>query len=428
MNKTNLLIRGAQILNPADGGDGRVGDIAVEDGIIRAVGAAPPAFEPHQIIEAGGLVAAPGFVDLAVSLREPGLEYKGTVFSETRAAAAAGVTTLCCTPCTRPAVDSPATVELIEQRAAAAGFCRVLIVGALSRGLAGDELSEMAALQEAGCIALGNDLNPFADLRVLRRAMEYAAGLEMPLFLHACDGALAAGGCAHEGAVATRLGLAGIPASAEIAALGQCLALAAETGARVHFCRLSCARSVELLADARARGLPVSADVAAHQLFLTEDDISDFNSDCRVLPPLRAGEDRAALREGLRSGVIDAVCSDHQPHDINAKLAPFPSSEPGISALETLLPLVLALAEDGFGLSAALALVTSRPGALLPGAAGQLREGAAADLCLFNPAAEWRATPETLHSSGKNTPFLGATLTGRVHRTLYQGRVVHEPE
>ena len=427
----NILIRGARVLNPADGdaGGGRCGDVVVEDGVVTVIGKAPPRFQPHRVIEADGLVAIPGLVDLAASLREPGFEYKGTVFSETRAAAAGGVTTLCCTPRTQPPADSPATVELIEQRAAEAGFCRVLIVGALSRGLAGRELSEMAALQEAGCVALGNDLNSFSDSGVLRRAMEYAAGLGIRLFLHAFDGALAAGGCAHEGAVATRLGLAGIPASAETAALGQCLALVEDTGAQVHFCRLSCGRSVELLADARARGLPVTADVSAHQLFLTEDDLGDFDSNCRVLPPLRAEADRAALREGLRRGVIDAVCSDHQPHDINAKLAPFPSSEPGISAVETLLPLVLRLADDGgFSLAAALALVTSRPGAMLPGGGGELREGAAADICLFDPGARRELTAESLYSSGKNTPFLGAALTGRVRWTLHRGRVVHESD
>ena len=423
----NVLIRGARVLNPADGGDGRIADVVVERGVVIAVGKTPSRFEAHQVIEADGLLALPGLVDLAASLREPGFEYKGTIFSETRAAAAAGVTTLCCTPETRPAIDLPATVELIRRRADEAGFCRVFVVGALSRGLAGAELSEMAALQEAGCAALGNGLHPFADPCVLKRAMEYAAGLDLPLFLHVHDAALAAGGCAHEGAVATRLGLAGIPASAETAALGQCLALIEDTGARVHFCRLSCARSVELLASARARGLPVSADVAAHQLFLTDADVSDFNPDCRVLPPLRGEEDRAALCDGLRRGVIDAVCSDHQPHDISAKLAPFPATEPGVSSLETLLPLLLRLArEDGFDLARATALATSRPAALLPGDHGVLREGSRADLCLVDADAVWDVTAEGLHSSGKNTPFLGARLQGRVRWTLYDGRVVHE--
>ena len=423
----NVLIRGARVLNPADGGDGRRADVVIERGVIVAIGKTPPAFEPHQVIEADGLLALPGLVDLAVCLREPGFEHKGTIFSETRAAAGGGVTTLCCMPETRPVVDTPATVELIRRRADEASFCRVLVVGALSRGLGGEELSEMAALKEAGCVAFGNGLHPFHDLRVLKRAMEYAAGLAMPLFLHVQDAALAAGGCAHDGACATRLGLAGIPASAEGAALGQCLALVEDTGARVHFCRLSCARSVELMASARARGLPVTADVAAHQLFLTDDDVGDFNPHCHVLPPLRDGADRAALREGLRDGVIDAVCSDHQPHDINAKLAPFPVSEPGAAGVETLLSLLLRLARtDGFDLAQALALATSRAASLLAGAHGQLRVGGCADLCIVDADAVSEVIAENLYSSGKNTPFLGATLPGRVRWTLYQGRVVHE--
>ena len=423
----NVLIRGARVLNPADGGDGQRGDVVIENGVVIAIGRTPPAFEAHRIIEADGLLALPGLVDVAAYLREPGFEHKGTIFSETRAAAAGGVTTLCCAPETRPAADTPATVELIRRRADEAAFCRVLVVGALSRGLAGEELSEIAALKEAGCVALGNGLHPFHDLRVLKRAMEYAAGLAMPLFLHVQDAALAAGGCAHDGAAATRLGLAGIPPSAEGAALGQCLALVEDTGARTHFCRLSCARSVEMLESARARGLPVSADVAAHQLFLTDDDIGDFNPNCHVLPPLRGAADVAALREGLRRGVIDAVCSDHQPHDINAKLAPFPASEPGALGLEILLPLLLRLArEDGFDLALALSLATSRPASLLPGAHGELRVGGRADLCIVDADAAWEVTAESLHSSGKNTPFLGATLPGRVRWTLYQGRIVHE--
>ncbi len=373
------------------------------------------------------MFAIPGIVDMGAYMREPGYEHKATIASESKAAVAGGVTTLVCMPQTRPVVDSPTTVELIRNRAIAANLCRALIVGAATKGLRGEELSEMGALKEEGCIAVGNLFNPFAEPAMLKRVLEYASGFGLPVFFHPQDASLAGNGCAHDGAIATRLGLTGIPISAETAALSQCLALVEDTGAAVHFCRLSCARSVELLRAARNSGLPVSADVAIHQLLLTEANLTDFDSNYHVLPPLRSEDDRLALLEGLNEGVIDAICSDHQPHDIGSKLAPFPSSAPGVSALETVLPLVLRLVADG-ALSAPIALqrITSSPAKILGIEAGRIAAGAPADLCLFRPDEAWELSAQTMHSSGLNTPFYGRRFSGRARLTICDGKPVYE--
>ena len=420
----DILISRARVIDPASGLD-EVCDLLINDRYISRVGKFKR-LRTDREIDAEGLLALPGLIDIGAYLREPGYEFKATIESETRAAAASGITTLCVMPEVHPAAAASATVDFIQRYAEAVGFCRVKAIGAMTVGLEGKALSEMAALKQAGCVAVANGLQPFADSNVLRRALQYAAGLDMLVFLHPLDHVLADGGCAHEGAVATQLGLPGIPVSAETAALGQYLALAEDTGARVHFCRLSCARSVELITQARAAGLEVSADVCAHQLFLTEDDASWLNPDCRLLPPVREENDRDALREALAAADIGIVCSDHQPHDISAKLAPFPASAPGASSLETFLPLMFELVEQGIVPAAvAFAAVTSNPARLLCSDRGSLKAGAVADICLFDPAHEWVLKKEAMLSSGKNTPFSGRRFKGKVRWTLLGGRIVH---
>ncbi len=419
----SLLIRRARVIDPANGVD-EVCDLFIEDRRIGRIGKLRQT-RADTVLDAEGLLALPGLLDVGAYLREPGYEFKATVASEMRAAAAAGITTLCSMPEVHSAVAAAATVNLVRRRAEAVGLCNVAVIGAMSVGLEGRRLSEMAALKAAGCVAVSNGLQPFADANFLRRALQYAAGLDLLVFLHPLDHALVDGGCAHEGAVSTRLGLPGIPVSAETAPLGQYLALAEDTGARVHFCRLSCARSVALIAQARAAGLEVTADVCAHQLFLTEDDVADFNPNCRLLPPARGADDRDALIAAVAAGGVNIVCSDHQPHDINAKLAPFPSGAPGISSLETLLPLMLELAERGVvPLATAVACVTSNPARLLHSDRGGLAVGAVADLCLADPAQEWVLQEESLLSAGKNTPFLGRRFKGKVRWTVLGGRIV----
>ncbi|AHE99545.1 dihydroorotase [Thioalkalivibrio paradoxus] len=418
----SVLVEQARILDPASGFDA-VAPLCVQGSEILAVGTIPEGFEPRRRIDARGRWLFPGLVDLAAHLREPGEEHKATIASETLAAARGGITTLVMPPDTDPPVDSPAEVELISRRAEQACGVRVLTIGALTRGLQGEQLAEMAALKRAGVVAVGNAGRSLSSPLVLRRALEYAATFDLMVALSAQDTALAGSGCVHEGAVSTRLGLPGIPEAAETAALGTILALVEQTGARVHIQRLSTRRAAEMIAKARADGLPVSADVAAHQLFLTEIDVADFNPLCHVNPPLRTQRDREALREAVARGDVAAICSDHQPHESDSKLGPFAETRPGISALETLLPLTLRLAEEGLmELSDALARVTIGPAAILGASCGRLAAGSRADFVLFDPEALTHIRPETWLSAGANTPFFGWTFSGRVIETWVSGR------
>ncbi len=421
-----LQILNGRIIDPANGID-TVTDLFVQRGRIAGIGTPPAGFRAQRTLEAGDRVVIPGLVDLAVRTREPGLEHKATILTETRAAAAGGITTLCCPPDTDPVVDSPAEIKLIQQRARDAGYARICSLAALTQGLAGRSLSEMAALRDSGCVGVSNAWRPLESTLILRRAMEYAASQGLTVFLHPLDHALADQGCVHEGALATRLGLPGIPAAAETAALGQQLALVEQTGVRTHFCRLSTRRAARMVARARHDGLPVSADVCAHQLFLTEADVADYNSLCHTLPPLRTEADRDGLRRAVAEGEVAAICSDHQPHELDAKRAPFADTEPGISALETLLPLTLALVHGGvMGLACAISRLTCDAAAILGVDAGTLSVGARADICIFDPHRRWQLAPERIVSQGKNSPFLGRTFTGCVTHTLLGGRLVHE--
>lgn len=423
-----LQIRGGRVIDPANGID-KITDVFVAYGRITALGEAPDGYSPDQVIDASGRYVLPGLVDLAARLRQPGEEHKATIESETRAAAAAGITTLCCPPDTVPPVDSPAEINLITRLAKAAGQAKVFALGALTAGLEGELLSEMAALKAAGCLGVSNALRPVHSTLVLRRAMEYAGSHDLTVFLHPIDFDLANDGCAHEGAVASRLGLPGIPAAAETAAIGQQLALIEQTGVRAHFCRVSTARGAAMIQRAQYDGLPITMDVCAHQLYLTEVDLGDFNSLCHTLPPMRTLRDRDGLRQCIAKGSLGAICSDHQPHEEDAKLAPFPATEAGISALETLLPLTLQLADDGvMPLTEAVQRITCGPAEILGVDAGTLAEGMPADICIYDPERPWTVDESTILSAGKNTPFIGWEFTGRVTHTLVDGRVVYSLE
>ncbi|MDT8383578.1 MAG: dihydroorotase [Gammaproteobacteria bacterium] len=422
-----LSILGGRVIDPANGID-RITDLHIASGKVLAVGEAPAGFEAGRVIDARGQVVCPGLVDLQARLREPGQENKATIASETRAAARAGITTLVCPPDTDPVTDTPAVVDLIRHRATQAGFARVVSLGALTKNLQGEQLAEMSALKNAGCVGVSNAHHAIASTEVMRRAMEYAANQDMPVFLHAQDPWLAAGGCAHEGMVSVRLGLPGIPEAAETIAVARELHLIEQTGVRAHFCQLSSERAVNMIARAQHDGLPVSADVAAHQLFLTEMDIGFFDSHCHVQPPLRTQRDRDGLREALRRGSISAICSDHQPLDRDAKLAPFPSSEPGISGLETLLVLTLRLVDEGLlSLPQAIACISQGPAGIIGLSAG-LGVGERADICIFDPEQYWELGAEGMASQGKNSPFLGWEFKGRVTHTLLAGRLSFSSE
>lgn len=416
-----IRIHGGRVIDPARRVDG-THDVWIRDGRIAAVGESPGEFPEHELIDAAGLVVCAGLVDLCARLREPGESHKGTIASESRAAVAGGVTTLCQPPDTKPVIDAPATVELIHQRTLAAGTARLLPIGALTLGLAGEYLAPLRSLSEAGCPALGQGMRPVRDTHVLRQALAYAATHDLPVMLPLLDPDLAHG-CAHEGAVATRLGLPGIPVAAETVALARIVALAADTGARVHVGRISSAAACDLLARARDTGVAITADVAAHQLHLTQEAVLRFNSNVHVRPPLRSESDRAALRQAVAEGLIAAICSDHQPHEPDAKEVPFGASAPGISALETLLPLALDLVHAGdCDLATALLRMTAGPARVLDLPAGTLAPDRPADLFAFDPNAEWILDPSTMHSRGRNTPFAGTTLRGRVAWTIVDGR------
>ena len=421
------VIKGGHIIDPANKLDA-VKDLYIDStGFIAALGKAPEGFDATRTIDARGRIVCPGLVDLRARLREPGLEYKATMESETRAAVAAGITTLCCPPDTWPVIDTPAMAQMIQSRAWRYGLAFVHPLGALTQGLEGKLLTDMAALEEAGCVGVSNALEPITDTLVLRRAMEYAATFDLTVYLHAEDPWLRNSGCVHEGEVGTRLGLPGIPEAAETVALARDLALIEQTGVRAHFCNLSSARAIAMLAEAQKLGLPVTADVTAHHLHLSEHDIGYFNTQCHVRPPLRSLRDRDALRAALKSGVVSAICSDHQPHEPDAKLAPFAESEPGISGLETLLPLTLKLVEEKLlSLPEAVALLTMHPAQILGVECGSLGVGATADICIFDPKAHWILSADKFVSRGRNSPFLGWEFTGRVTHTLVGGEVVFE--
>lgn len=420
----SLSILGARVIDPTSGLDS-ISDLHISEGKIVAIGAAPAGFNASQQLDAKGLVAAPGLVDLSVALREPGYSRKGNIASETRAAAAGGVTSLCCPPHTRPVLDTSAVTELILDRAREAGHCKVFPIGALSKGLEGEQLAELVALRDAGCIAFGNGLQSFHNTRTLCRALEYAATFDLTVIFHSQDRDLAQGGLAHEGPTASFLGLPGIPETAETVALARDLLLVEQSGVRAHFSQLTTARGVQLIADAQARGLPVTADVALYQLILTDEALIDFSSLYHVQPPLRTRKDRDGLREAVKAGVIQAISSHHQPHERDAKLAPFGATEPGISSVELLLPLAMTLVADGLlDLPTLLTRLSAGPAKALRLPAGELRVGAAADLVLFDLEASTVAGEHWL-SKGENSPFMGHCLPGAVRYTLVDGHISH---
>ena len=419
-----ILIKGGRVVDPASGQD-KLGDVFVSDG--RIVDSFKD--KPERTIDAKGLVVAPGLIDLSARLREPGYEYKATLESEMDAAVAGGVTSLACPPDTDPPLDEPGLVDMLRRRAKALARARVYPVGALTVKLEGTRLTEMAELAAAGCVAFSQANTPIADTQVLWRALQYAATFGYPVWMRAVDLWLAKEGVAHDGEVATRLGLPGVPVFAETIALGTLLELVRATGARLHVCRLSSAAAVALMRAAKKEGLPVSCDVGIHHVHLSDMDLGYFDSHCRLEPPLRSQRDREALAAALADGTVDCAVSDHTPVDEDQKQLPFAEAEPGATGLELLLPLTLKWgAERKLPLAKTLACVTSGAARVLGVPSGRIAAGAPADLVVFDPQAPFRVTPEALRSQGKNSPFLGYELAGRVHATLVAGNVVFEQE
>ncbi|MBI3041288.1 MAG: dihydroorotase [Betaproteobacteria bacterium] len=421
-----IHIKGGRLIDPKSGVDAKR-DVYIAAGRIVAIGEPPSGYTANRVIDAAGLVVCPGLVDLAARLREPGFEYMATLESEMEAAIAGGVTSLACPPDTDPPLDEPGLVEMLKFRAKNLNQARVYPVGALTQGLKGEHLTEMAELVDAGCVAFSQADAPFADSEVFYHALQYAATFGFPVWLRPQDPALARHGVAHDGQVATRFGLPGIPVCAETVALSAILILARATGARVHLARLSSAEGVEMVRQAKRQGLAITCDVAIHHAHLTEMDIGYFDSNSRLDPPLRSQRDRDALRAGLADGTVDALCSDHTPVDEDVKQLPFAEAEAGATGLELLLPLTLKWAEESKApLLAALARITSEAARVLNIDAGHLTPGHAADICVFDAGRYWKVEPEALKSQGKNTPYIGLELKGRVRYTLVDGQVVYE--
>jgi len=424
-----LHIKNGRVIDPANGIDAAQ-DLFIVDGKIAALGTAPQGFTADQSIDASGLVVAPGLVDLSARLREPGYEYKATLESELQAAMQGGVTTLVCPPDTDPVLDEPGLVEMLKHRARMLDLANVHPLGALTVGLKGQALTEMAELTEAGCIGFAQAEEPILDTVVLLRAMQYAKTFGYTVWLRPQDAHIGRGGVAHRGPLASRLGLSGVPVMSETIALHTIFELMRATGARVHLCRISSAAGLELIRSAKQEGLAVSADVGVHHLHMTDADIGFFDSNARLTPPLRSQRDRDAIRAAVLDGTVDAVCSDHPPVDDDEKLLPFGEASPGATGLELLLSLTLKWAEDQQDADKALALALSRitsDAARIAGLpAGTLGVGAAADVVLFDPDARWKVEGKTLASQGKHTPFLGYELAGQVKATIVRGRVAYQ--
>jgi dihydroorotase len=422
-----IKISSGRIIDPANNID-QTGDLFIDEGLVAGIGKSPKGFKAEHEIDATDQIVCPGLIDLCARLREPGEEHKATIASETTAAIASGITSICCPPDTIPVIDTPAVAELIFQRASNSQKSKVFPLGALTHGLKGKTLAEMDALKSAGCIGVSNAYTPIVDTEVLRRALEYAVTCGITVHLYCEDDYLRNNGVAHEGPVSTRLGLPAIPETAETIAVSRALLLVEQTGARVHFCRISTARSIDLLAEAKARGLDITADVGIAHLHLTDMDISSFNTDCYVLPPLRSQRDKEGLRTGLANGTITAICSDHQPHESDAKSAPFSMTEPGASTIEMLLPLTLQLVRDkNLTLQQAVAALTSAPAKIAGLDTGNLSIGSGADICIFDPELSWTVETDALLSAGKNTPFASWEMTGKVTHTLVDGNIIYQP-
>ncbi|NPA71232.1 MAG: dihydroorotase [Gammaproteobacteria bacterium] len=420
-----LVIKNGRVIDPSQSLD-EVTNLYITRGRIAGIGSdAPEGFTADQEVDATGKWILPGLVDLQARLGEPGSHYAGSIASETKAAVAGGITSICCPPDTSPVNDSQAVTELLQRRARQAATAFVMPIGALTQGLKGERLSNIHSLKQAGCVAVSQANTPIQNPLTLKNTLAYSSTQDLVVMLRCEDQAIKNGGVAHSGPVSSRLGLPEISASAETVALARDLILVEESGIKAHFSQLSCARSVEMIAEAKKRGLNITCDVAIHQLHLSEMDVLGFNSLFHVSPPLRSMQDKHALLAGVKSGIIDAVVSDHTPLAKDDKLLPFGESMPGISGLETLLPLLLKLVQDnGLDLLTAIRCVTQAPAEILGVQKGTLKPNSSADLSIINPEGVWTLSPETMVSAGQNSPFHGWEFVGQVEQTFFQGRPV----
>ena len=421
-----LILKGGRVIDPANQIDG-IHDLYVDQGKIAAINHPPERFHPDQVLELAGLTVIPGIVDLCARAREPGEEHKATIASESAAAVSGGITSLVYPPDTNPVVDTPAMARLIQDRAQDSGLAKVLPLGALTIDLEGEKLTDMAMLMDAGCIGMSNAGKPINNTLVLRRAMQYASTYDLTVFLTPKDPWLQGNGCVHEGETSTRLGLPAIPEAAETVGVARDLALIETSGVRAHFDLISCRRSLEMISEARQRGLPVTCSTPIHQLHLSEQDVTVFDAHYKVMPPFRSESDKEALIEGIEAGQISAICSDHQPHSADAKLTPFSEAAIGIAGLDTLLSLTLDLVEQKkLSLSKAIAALTTNPANIAGIDSGHLGVGAIADICIYDSEETWTLNETTMISKGRNSPFLNKTFKGKVRTTLVNGNIAFQ--
>ena len=440
---TIILLRGGRIIDPSQAMDA-VGDLLIADGVVSAIGASIDPPEGARLIEAEGLVVSPGFIDLHCHLREPGFEYKETIATGTRAAAAGGFTTVCAMPNTEPTMHTRATVEYVLEKARVEGAVRVLPIGCVTRGSAGRELAEMAELADAGCIGFSDDGHPVADSNIMRQALSYASGLGLPIINHCETPDLFGDGHMNEGWVSNRLGIQGAPNSAEETMVSRDISLAELTGGHVHLAHISTAGTLDLVRSAKEKGIDVTCEVTPHHLTLTDEAVmgaqdggpfdalgtAAYDTYAKVNPPLRRRDDMERMTAGLADGTIDVIATDHAPHGRIEKLCTFEEAAMGISVLETALGSVLSLVHGGMiSLPLAIEKLTTAPASFLGRTdIGGLRPGAGADVTIFDPSAEWTVDTEAFVSKGKNSPLHGRTLRGRVVTTVVGGKVAFSEE
>ncbi len=420
-----ILIKGGRIIDPASGRDS-VGDLLIEGGLIREIGPSLTCREPHQRIDATGKVVAPGLIDLHSHVREPGFEYKETVATAMEAAVFGGFTTICAMPNTCPPNDNQSVTEFVLDKAKAAGLSHLFPVGAITKGLRGEEMAEIGDLIEAGCVAISDDGFPVMNSGLMRRAMEYARIFDIPVIDHCEDLSLSAGGVMFEGPISMSLGLKGIPAASESVMVARDIALAELTGARVHLAHISAASSVHLIREAKRRGIFITAETCPHYFMLTDERVSEFDTNAKMKPPLGTSEDCKEIRAGLSDGTIDAIATDHAPHAVQEKEQDFDHAPFGIIGLETALSLSLVLVNEGLlTLPELIRKLTENPAKILGKKIGQLGIGHVADVTLIDPHAEWTVKESLLKSKSKNSPFIGWTLKGRATAVIIAGKL-HE--
>ncbi|MEA5115284.1 MAG: dihydroorotase [Geobacteraceae bacterium] len=422
----NILIKGGHVIDPSQNLDEKL-DILVADGKIKEIGKKLAAPKGAEVIDAKGLLVTPGLIDMHVHLRDPGLEYKEDIVTGTRAAAAGGFTSVACMPNTKPVNDNKAVTSYIIAKAKAEGLVNVFPVGAITHGSKGENLAEMGDLKEAGCVAVSDDGKPVSNPELMRRALEYAKGMDIPLISHSEDLDLAADGQMNDGFTATELGLKGIPWVAEDAATARDVFLAEFTDSPIHIAHVSTKGAVRIIREAKARGVKVTCETAPHYFTLTEDAVRGYETNAKMNPPLRTAEDVKAIKEGLSDSTIDAVATDHAPHHLDEKDVEYTLASNGIIGLETSLPLSLALVEEKVLSPAQLmSKMSLNPARILGIDRGTLAQGAVADITIIDPNAEWVVEADKLESKSKNSPFLGKKMKGRAAYTIVGGNVVYK--